>query len=139
MAKLPGTFSPRTKLWEGTIPGSHEPGFSEEPMVEIEPPEEIRQMHFARGSLYLAAFLMGETRILLGHEPDGPGKAIRWHLTISCEDRHPSWDEIKTARYRLCGPDLVMAMILPRPEDYVDAHPHVFQLWELVGDEAEGW
>jgi len=141
MAKVPGTYNPKTKVWEGEIPGSHEPGFVEQPLVEVETPEEIKAMHFAHGSRYLAVFEMGDAHIILGHEPEGPGKQLRWHLTISCPDRHPTWDEIKTARYRLGGPDMVMAMVLPRPEDYVniDAQDHVFQLWQLVDDEAEGW
>lgn len=64
----------------------------------------------------------------------------RWHLSISHPDRHPTWDEIKTVRYRLCGPDLTMAMILPPVDRYVNvpAQDHVFQLWQLV-EEADGW
>jgi hypothetical protein len=65
---------------------------------------------------------------------------LRWHLTISCRDRHPTWDEIKIARYRLLGPDTVMAMLLPPAENYVNLpeQDHVFQLWEIE-DSARVW
>lgn len=61
------------------------------------------------------------------------GGPPRWHLSISCPDRHPSWDEIKTARYRLLGPDLNAAMFLPPAAEYVNvpAQDHVFHVWEV--------
>jgi hypothetical protein len=92
------------------------------------------------GALELYRFQMGECALILGHEPQGANGEIRWHLTISCPDRHPSWDEIKTARYRLLGPDTVMAMILPPVADYVnvDQQDHVMQLWEIE-DNARVW
>jgi len=130
MNRIPGTHDRRrAKIWPGPIPGTHEPGFIEQPIIE-----DFDLVEHARGligNFELHVFTMGECRIMLGHEPsDGE---LRWHMTISCLDRHPTWDEIKTARYRLLGPDLNTAMFLPPAAEYVnvEAQDHVFQVWEV--------
>lgn len=142
MNRIAPTLSGKYRLWRGPIPGTHESGFVEQPLVERE-----RDAAFAAvrrliggGHTELYGFRMGECNILLGREPGGIHGELRWHLTISCPDRHPSWDEIKTARYRLLGPDTVVAMVLPQAEHYVNvpAQDHVMQLWEIV-DEARFW
>jgi hypothetical protein len=137
---LPGTFTgTKARIWDGPIPGTHEPGYVEAPLIELELPPELRAAVHGPYELELHRFRFGECNVLLGHEPV-LGDELRWHLTISTPERHPSWDEIKTARYRLLGPDTVMAMILPPAEEYVNvvAQDHVFQLWEIV-DECRPW
>lgn len=131
---------PKTKLWDGPIPGSHEPGFVEQPLIESRAlTEEFYSFGYPE-KIEAHVLQMGECRIIFGLEPTEEEQRPRWHLSISCPDRHPTWDEIKTARYRLAGPDIVMAMVLPRAEDYVNvpAQDHVFQLWQLL-DETHGW
>lgn len=137
--RIVGTYANKAKLWQGPIPGTHEPGFVEQPIDELPVPAEIRRM-IGTDHAELYRFRMGECNILLGREPGGVNGEQRWHLTISCPDRHPSWDEIKTARYRLLGPDTVIAMILPPPEFYVNvpSQDHVFQLWQIE-DESRIW
>jgi hypothetical protein len=113
----------------------------EQPLVQIAVPGSVRVVvHGPHGDLDLFAFEMGECRIMLAREPMAKDWELRWHLSISCVDRHPTWDEIKTARYRLLGPDTVMAMVLPKAEHYVNytRQDHVFQLLEIV-DEGEPW
>ena len=67
----------------------------------------------------------------------GPLRAIiskdlgRWHMSISCSDRHPTWEEIKQARYDLLPDDIFMVQILPPKKYFVNVHPHTFHLWEL--------
>lgn len=142
MSRVPGTYDiqNRARIWDGLIPGTHEPGFVEEAIVELPVPEQIRRMAHGSHHLELHRFKMGDCNILLGLEPGGINGELRWHLTISCPDRHPTWDEIKTARYRLLGPDTVVAMILPPVKDYVNvaSQDHVFQLWE-ISDPARVW
>jgi hypothetical protein len=100
----------RTRLWDGKIPGTHEPGFVEAPLVEFDPPGELAALKNA--AVLVRTFGFGECHVILSREdPDDQG--LRWHLSISHPERHPSWDEIKTVRYRICGPD--------------------------IGDEAHGW
>lgn len=136
--KVIGTYLAKAKVWAGPIPGTHEPGFVEHPLIELPVPPAIRQM--VGGDTELYRFRMGECNVLLGREPGGVHGELRWHLTISCPDRHPSWDEIKTARYRLLGPDTVIAMVLPPVSDYVnvESQDHVFQLWQ-INDDSRFW
>jgi hypothetical protein len=131
----------KARIWTGRIPGTHEPGFVEQNIVDTPVPRDARQVIHGADALELHFLQMGECTILLGHEPANGGP-LRWHLTISCRDRHPSWDEIKTARYRLLGPDTAMAMFLPPADHYVNykSQDHVFQLWELLdGEGSDAW
>jgi len=137
MSRVPETRR-SFRLWPGSIPGTHEPGFAEQPIREIFTPASVRHVVHNGTALELHAFRMGDCNILLGHEPAGGGP-LRWHLTISCPDRHPTWDEIKTARYRILGPDVAMTMHLPPADHFVNVatQDHVFQLWELLDGEAD--
>lgn len=144
MSRVPGTLSsaPKAKLWPGPIPGTHEPGFEEQPIVEKKVTADHRAaMHgpLAARNDELHLLIMGECQIALSRQPTAGG-VLRWHLSISCRDRHPTWDEIKTAKYRLLGPDLVAAMILPPIDLYVNYAPqdHVFHLHEIE-DDARPW
>lgn len=71
------------------------------------------------------AFKAGECFIMVAKEAGG------WHLSISCQDRYPTWDEIKQARYELLPDNVTMAMLLPPKEEYVDVHPNCFHLHEI--------
>ena len=77
---------------------------------------------------FLAAkwYAMGEARIAVAIEDN------RWHMSISCKDRDPTWDEIATARYRLIPDKITMAMFLPPMHEYVNLHDHVFHLHETM-------
>ena len=71
-------------------------------------------------------YSMGETRACVAVEHG------RWHLSISCKDRDPTWDEIATARYRLIPDNVTMVMFLPPMREYVNLHDHVFHLYETM-------
>jgi hypothetical protein len=88
----------------------------------------------------LSIYTMGPCSIFVGQEPAGKDHELLWHLTISTPSRHPTWDEIKVARYRLLPHDICVGILLPKPEFYVNLpeQDHVFQLWE-VRDEREVW
>ena len=85
---------------------------------------------------------LGEAQLMDGHSVQafekGPCRVLvaqeggRWHLSISCPDRYPSWDEIADARYKLLADDVDMAFILPPLRDYINLHPFVFNLWQVV-------
>ena len=74
-------------------------------------------------------YMMGPCRIIVSLDPQG------WHLSISCVNRDPTWDEIVTARYRLLPEVPEMAMHFPRLSNYVNLHPHVFHLHQCAEDE----
>lgn len=134
MGKVPGTLSRKNITIEG-FPGTFTAGFRPHPIVEIIVPVSVkRQLPEIRG------YRMGDCNILVGLEPQGINGELLFHLTISSPHRHPSWDEIKYARYALLRHDLCFAMFLPPPEMYVnvDAQDHVFQVWE-VDDARKQW
>jgi hypothetical protein len=81
-------------------------------------PSDLREVH-------AEVFLMKHCRIIVANEPQG------WHLSISCADRDPTWEEIATARYRLLPDIPEMAMFLPPLAEYVNLHPFTFHLHEV--------
>jgi hypothetical protein len=87
----------------------------------------------------LKQYVAGECMILVGRERVH-GEHWLWHMTISCKDRYPTWDEIKAARYRLLSNGLTFGMLMPPPEQYVnvEAQDHVFHLWEIT-DPRKPW
>jgi hypothetical protein len=117
------------------IPGSHEPGYVEAGFTQRALPDVMKRM-----GMKASLFEMGECSILLGREPAGVNGEYLWHLSISHPTRHPSWDEIKTARYRLLDPELTFGMLLPPREVYVNVpqQDHVFHLWQIT-DPREPW
>ena len=127
------------------IPGTVEPGYREREIVEVDLGREFRESYWRiigrdPAEFELRRYTMGPCNLLVGREPAGTNGELLWHLTISTPSRHPTWDEIKTARYRLLPADLTFGMLLPPAELYVNvpAQDHVFQLWEVC-DEREPW
>ena len=53
------------------------------------------------------------------------------HLSISRDERLPSWDEMVDVAECIAGPDLDMAMIKPRRSDYVNKHRFCLHWWEM--------
>jgi hypothetical protein len=91
------------------------------------------------GAQFARAYRMGPCRIILAREPQGIGGELLWHLSISCDgfERYPTWDEIKTARYALMPDNIVVGMLLPPSDDYIDLSD-TFHLWEVY-DERQQW
>lgn len=117
------------------IPGTMTADFVEHPIRQEQVPRGLVLNGFA-GS----CFSMGELWILLDRELAGVNGERLWHLSISHPHRHPTWDEIKVARYRLLDPELTFGMLLPPAAVYVnvESHDHVFHLWE-IHDPREPW
>jgi hypothetical protein len=124
------------------IPGTVEPGYKEQPIVERRLPENVLRSFAENGidAAEMKLYTMGVCSIFVGHEPAGAKRELLWHLTISSPSRHPTWDEIKTARYRLLPHYLTFAMLLPPPHLYVNVpeQDHVMQLWEVT-DPRQPW
>jgi hypothetical protein len=102
--------------------------------VEIEAP----QMRYSDGTpieVGVKAFRRGKLRILIGQQVMGDVRAgglLRWHMSISCADRYPTWNEIRDARYALLPDDCTMAMLLPPKTQYVNIHQNCFHLHEII-------
>ena len=104
---------------------------SDTPLIEIATATlgDLRQM----GSRQVRAVQMGPCRVILSRDPSGRAGGLLWHLSISCSDRYPTWDEIKEARYRLLPNHLTFVMFLPPKEEYVNALQNCFHLHEYDG------
>lgn len=94
---------------------------------------ELSPVKFANGTV-ARVFTKGSCGVLITQEERKNGKT-RWHLSISCADRYPHWDEIKDARYSLLPLGMYFAQILPPSDQYVNIHPNCFHLWEIDGIE----
>jgi hypothetical protein len=121
------------------IPGTVEPATKDWPITEIPFSQPERRTFYQMNRVWpedvdLRRYRMGDCNILVGHEPAGPDHELLWHLTISTRHRHPTWDEIKIARYRLLPLYLTFAMFLPPPDEYINVpvQDHVMQLWETT-------
>lgn len=55
----------------------------------------------------------------------------KWHLSISCRDADPTYEEIKEARYKYVPDNVYMAQIFPPKAEFVNLHPHCYHLWEI--------
>jgi len=55
----------------------------------------------------------------------------KWHLSISREDRSPSYEEIKKARYQFLPNEIHAAQIFPPKEEFVNLHPFCHHLYEV--------
>lgn len=77
-------------------------------------------------------FDKGFCRVLVSQERyPGKGERLWWHLSISCADRYPTWEEIKDARYSLLPMGMTFAQLLPPMNEFVNIHPNCFHLWEF--------
>lgn len=134
----------RTRHLDG-VPGTVTHGFREQEIRELRLPLEFREGYkrFTGSTVEeneVARYAMGPCNILVSREPAAVGGERLWHLTISTPSRHPTWDEIKVARYRLLPAEICVGILLPPAEFYVnvEAQDHVFQLWEVT-DPREQW
>jgi hypothetical protein len=65
-------------------------------------------------------------------DDDGNKVTRRRHLSLSRQNRYPSWDEMKEI-VRGCGlfdNKKNIYMILPPEEEYVNFHPNTFHWWQ---------
>lgn len=76
------------------------------------------------------AFQIGYSRILISRD------CGKWHLSISCRDRLPTWAEQVTARYRLLPDVRYMAMYLPPLTEYVNEHPYTLHWTECSAEQC---
>jgi hypothetical protein len=124
------------------IPGTVEPAYRDREITEVKIPRSVREAFLAQridpDEINLRIFDFAPCNVMTAREPAAVGGDPLWHLTISTPSRHPTWDEIKVARYRLLPLELTFAMLLPPPQFYVNLpeQDHVFQLWEVTDPRA---
>lgn len=84
----------------------------------------------------LQAFQKGPIKVLLSNDKfdffgDGKSKLCK-HLSLSCADRNPTWEEIKEARYRFLDRNKDAYQVLPPPDQYVNIHNFTFHVWQPI-------
>lgn len=80
-------------------------------------------------------------RALIDREDISPSKnappAPRWHVSVSRQDRVPSWDEFVRTVHQL-RPGVWFVCGIP-PENYwMSVHPFVLHAWEMCDGELRG-
>ena len=55
----------------------------------------------------------------------------KYHISVACKDRYPTWDEIVYIREQLTPNNVTMAMILPPEKNYINIHNNCFHLWQI--------
>lgn len=53
------------------------------------------------------------------------------HLSISCANRLPTYEELKAARYGLLPDNIYMAQIFPPQKEFVNVHPFCLHLYHI--------
>ena len=74
------------------------------------------------------ALVSGPLRILVSID------AGRHHLSVSCEDRLPTWEEFRDVRYDLIPDNVFMVQALPPRKHYMNIHPFTLHAWETKDD-----
>lgn len=96
---------------------------------------DLEEAGFSLGtdSKEVEAFIDGELRILKSMENT---KKWGWlkHISVSCDDRYPSWEELRTLKIYFFG-DIDCMMMMPKKSDYVNVHRNCFHIWEC----PESW
>lgn len=55
----------------------------------------------------------------------------KWHLSMSCKDRLPTYEEMKEIRYKYLPDNCYMAQIFPPSKEFVNLHPFTLHLYEI--------
>ncbi len=66
-------------------------------------------------------------------EDDTPKWGWLKHLSISHQTRYPTWEEILEIKERILG-DIDCMMVMPKKEDYINAHGNCFHVWQCPED-----
>jgi hypothetical protein len=118
----------RTRLMEELQRNNDRPSYAERkplPLAEVPADDVLAGAMINEFNSYLRIYKLGNCKVIITKDFG------RWHLSISRQDRYPSWDEIAEARYRLTPRDVRMVLELPPIHEYVNIHSNCFQLIEV--------
>lgn len=112
--------------------------------------DDVREVEGVTVKRYRAYVDDGILLAMLGHEPAGPRGKLVWHLSVSHRagvengprgtqreifTRYPSWDEMKSAKYKLLPVDVPMSLEFPvrnPKEGYLNVAQTCLHLWEKL-------
>lgn len=96
--------------------------------TRIDAPAGWTELGYTAGSAFVREVQVFQRRLLRAIRSVDNG---RLHLSVSREERLPTWADVRDARYDLLPDELTFAMLLPPREIYVNVHPNTFHLWEV--------
>lgn len=105
-------------------------GLKDKP-IRLLPPKELQEAMEKAGAQNFQLWKLNDCKIMVAQEPCRSEERLDWHISISHESRYPTWEEIKVARYSLIPEGVVMAMLLPPKEEFVNLHPNCFHLYQI--------
>jgi hypothetical protein len=84
---------------------------------------DIKRIPNTEGDHGCGAFWWGELKILASTGGD-------WdHVSVSCKDRVPTWDEMQQVHRAFFKDDEVAMQLHLPPSDHINVHPFVLHLW----------
>lgn len=84
------------------------------------------------GAFHLKAPTGGRLRLLVS---DGDGSVPWEHVSVSLEDRCPTWEEMCWVKSLFWEPEECVIQYHPPESEYVNRHPHCLHLWKPVAVE----
>lgn len=86
---------------------------------ELQMPPQLNRMR---------AWICNGLKVLVSQDLTDDGE--HWlHVSISRENRLPSWDDLKLAKDIFIGRQNEAVQVLPADRDYVNLHPNCLHLW----------
>ena len=81
-------------------------------------------------------FERGPLRIISSGTPE-EGSDPWEHVSVSCADRCPTWDEMKTVKEMFWQDSETVVQFHPKKSQYVNSHPFCLHLWRNTKAEHE--
>ena len=108
-----------------------------EPNLRI---ENYRQNHPTLGGsdpgVNWGYFERGVLRIISSGDCNGNPESKGWeHVSVSCTNRCPTWEEMCKVKDMFWRDDETVIEFHPRKESYVKAHPYCLHLWKMAETE----
>lgn len=99
-------------------------------------PEQLLVMARDAGLEPGRVYTQGPLRAIVARERCGGREAdpLRWHISVSCADRVPTWAEMRDAVHDL-RPGVMFSIGIPPRSMWLNEHEFVLHAWETV-DEA---
>jgi hypothetical protein len=74
------------------------------------------------------AFKIGSLAIIASDGNDKVAEGFE-HVSVSCEDRTPTWEEMHWVKQQFWTDDEVCYQLHPAKTNYINCHPHCLHIW----------
>lgn len=97
-----------------------------DPALQARFPEAARNTRQSEAYIDLSGL-----RVILSIEKLPDGREYQ-HVSVSREDRYPSWEELLEIKSEFMGDDVEAYQVFPRVGEYINVHPNCFHLWRCL-------